>query len=130
MTNPSDRDRRFMARHPVVFRNIDFDPQRSLMVWGLNVGDGWLPPLDQLVRDLAVVIQRDGLHDFEIAQVKEKLGELRVYVRGANDQALALIDAAEARSIEICAVCSQHGQRRSEAWVWTLCDRCHAEARP
>ncbi|MDO5643922.1 MAG: hypothetical protein Q4G26_16230 [Paracoccus sp. (in: a-proteobacteria)] len=79
------------------------------MSWGLVVGDGWFPQLDQLCRDLTGVIDREGLHNFEVLQVKEKFGGLRFYAGGANVAAREMINTAERLSIQTCECCGCPG---------------------
>ena len=59
-------------------------------------------------------------------QVKEKFGTLRFYVDGYHESIGKRIDQAEAESAQICEVCGNKGQQRSQGWVRTLCD-WHAE---
>lgn len=81
------------------------------------VPEGWVPLMLELHAALVAVSP-----DFAYAQVKQKWGELRVYVSGATAEARDLISAAELRSRTICEVCGQPGspcQRRG--WYRALC---------
>jgi len=44
---------------------------------------------------------------FEILQVKEKFGGLRIHVNHANDAIRGRIEAAKQESLNICEVCGQ-----------------------
>ncbi|EIC62262.1 MULTISPECIES: hypothetical protein [Mycobacteriaceae] len=83
----------------------------------IGVPEGWVPLMLELHAALVAVSP-----DFAYAQVKQKWGELRVYVSGATAEARDLISAAELRSRTICEVCGQPGspcQRRG--WYRALC---------
>lgn len=70
----------------------------------------------------------DAAPDLRYIQIKQKFGELRVYVSGATDEARALINAAELRSRTVCEECGQPGnpcQRRG--WYRALCPTHAAE---
>lgn len=95
-----------------------------------DVGPGWHPLLTQLHADLLPHVPR-----YQTIQIKEKFGELRVYLayeidldaKNANaryDAACDLVDAAEAASARICEDCGQPGVARGGYWIRTLCDGC------
>jgi hypothetical protein len=85
--------------------------------WGLDISDGWLPLVDQLVDDLLAV------GPFELFQVKEKFGGLRFYASGATALQQALISVAESASTRTCEACGETGSTVSIfGWYRTLCD--------
>jgi hypothetical protein len=65
---------------------------------------------------------------FEVLQVKEKFGGLRIHVTYANDAIPQCIEGAKEESFHICEVCGQSGTLREGQWIKTLCDD-HAGAR-
>lgn len=83
----------------------------------IGVPAGWVSLMTELHAELVAVSPA-----FAYAQVKQKFGELRVYVSGATPEARDLIAAAEVRSRTICEVCGAPGspcQRRG--WYRALC---------
>ncbi|MDB6180019.1 hypothetical protein PAF19_01435 [Paracoccus fistulariae] len=56
----------------------------SLLEYGFLCGPGWYPLIERLSADLSAIIREDGLNEFQVAQVKEKLGGLRFYIRGGK----------------------------------------------
>jgi hypothetical protein len=70
--------------------------------------------------------QTTGLH-FEVLQVKEKFGELRVYVNHKTEEISRAIGQAQLESVVTCEICGQPGQLRESDWIKTLCDE-HASA--
>jgi len=66
-------------------------------------------------------------------QVKEKFGELRIYIDqgdmsdAAYSTARSLIVGCEVASRYICEVCGKPGTLRTGDWMKTLCDEHHEE---
>lgn len=92
----------------------------------IHVPEGWVPLMTELHAALV-----EASPDFEYAEVKQKWGELRVYVSGATPEAHDLIAAAELRSRSICEVCGGVGSacRSSHGWYRALCGEHAAELR-
>ncbi|MFC4469329.1 hypothetical protein ACFPH6_33260 [Streptomyces xiangluensis] len=93
------------------------------------VGPGWQPVLARLHDQLTALCP-----GYRLADVKEKLGGLRVYVdalgSGERDAVRSLIKAAEAEAAVTCEFCGAPGRtrRRGDAphgWLKTVCDSCH-----
>ena len=61
-----------------------------------------------------------------MVQVKEKMGGLRFYVEGSNDEIEAAIDSACELSVLTCEVCGNPGCLEEDAIGWwkTLCASC------
>ncbi|HYE78562.1 MAG TPA: hypothetical protein VEI97_11290 [bacterium] len=95
----------------------------SYDLFGVECGKGWA----RLYRPLLVEALEKG---WQVHQVKEKWGFLRMYAAG-DEAFLAKIDEAEARSGEICEDCGVEGEeagvaRRPAGWIRTLCLPCFA----
>lgn len=91
-----------------------------------DIPEGWVIAFgDLLLEDLEKVIKEDGLVNFEIAQAKEKFGELRIYTNNSNQKARDIISAYSALSGNICAVCGRPDvpMTRSD-WVYPCCSDC------
>lgn len=84
-----------------------------------DVGPGWSNILMDLHQQLVEVDP-----DYDVGQIKEKFGGLRVYLdSGWNQGAEALIDAATASAAETCEFCGEPGKLRTDrSWHKTLCD--------
>jgi len=79
------------------------------------VAAGW----HGLVDELFDLVEKEK---FEVAQVKEKYGSIRIYVNGANEDVYKMIDDLERRSSTICEVCGKSGERVSRGgWIKTRC---------
>jgi hypothetical protein len=76
---------------------------------------------------LVTSFERESGCHFEILQVKEKFGGLRIYVNHADDAIRQRIEAAEQESFHTCEICGQPGKLREDA-LMTLCDEHDASA--
>lgn len=87
---------------------------------------GWYGIISSLLRTISHFKERYPESfgaDFAVVQVKEKFGGLRFYTVGAcPKECLGAIQLAELLSVQICEVCGSPGEKRSGAWVSTLCD--------
>jgi len=93
------------------------------------VGEGWHPLLDQLHEELAALDPH-----YQVRQVKEKFGGLRVYLDIDPDtwsQVSVIIRKYEKLSYQTCEVCGKPGKPSdpSMGWVKTECPE-HAADRP
>ena len=80
------------------------------------VGAGW----HGLVEELFDLSQKEK---FEVIQVKEKFGMLRIYLQGANEEMYKKIETLERRSSTMCEVCGEKGKGISVGgWRKTRCE--------
>jgi hypothetical protein len=87
------------------------------------VGDGWYPLIKELIEDLIAL----GW-DKQTCQVKEKFGGLRFYINGGSDEIFNRISKAENDSYEICEICGEKGELKTDiGWYTTLCDKHYEE---
>jgi hypothetical protein len=128
MSEDADRLKNLQRAFPRVFG-------RSMLSWGLEYAQGW----DALVRLLCarldeILDESEGAH-FEIRQIKEKFGRLRLYYvldGTAEEVAIAIrkaVDQAEAASARICERCGAPASDRridGSSWIAALCDACRA----
>lgn len=90
------------------------------------VGSGWHSLLDQLHAELA-----EADPDYETLQVKEKFGDLRVYVISSmrNGGTREIISKYENLSSQTCELCGQPGKHTNTSWIKTLCEECNKNPR-
>lgn len=72
--------------------------------WRAQLPPSWITIVDQLMSDLASVDEA-----VEILEMREKFGELRVYLSRQSDRAGRLIDPARAKSRRTCQDCGGRG---------------------
>jgi hypothetical protein len=125
-------EEQLIAKYKSFFRdarqnNPGTTPQTSCMFWGLDVGDGWYNILDSACR----LIESHELHNApaeyqpaSAAQVKEKFGGLRLYIRGGDEYVEGVIAMAELMSEKTCEICGAPGHIRGRGWLACRCDDC------
>ena len=99
---------------------------------GIECGDGWFALIDRLSRACENEIETlmaQGVPKERwprIAQIKEKFGSLRFYVRGplSDDLRAQIVQAEHEDSLCICERCGAVGKLREGRWRRTYCDNC------
>jgi hypothetical protein len=90
--------------------------------------DGWIPLLESLFYTIDKHLQHQEQIrkpvDFNITQIKEKFGCLRVYYGGGDDYIYGSIRMTENFSSKICERCGNKGEVRKGSWIKVLCDEC------
>jgi hypothetical protein len=102
------------------------DPQleNNLMAFGFMCGPGWYPLIYETLDAIQLVVDRDGL-DLEVAEIKEKYGALRIYMSGYVPEVEEIIKEATRKSLKICEVCGESGERIDRSgWLMTRCNKC------
>lgn len=86
---------------------------------GFECGNGWAGLINSTLNKLAV-----DCPEARIAQVKEKLGGLRIYLEDKLDEhAKAIIRRTEESSLHVCETCGDAGKRiASDGWVRVRCE--------
>jgi hypothetical protein len=114
-----------IKKYPELFGEAPYDPRKTLIAFGLEVSENWLPTLDKGFQEIADIVKKENLNDFRIIQVKEKFGGLRVYSRYSIDEIDEIIDRMETEVETICEKCgSTEGKFRSNGWMRITCDKC------
>ncbi len=109
-----------------------FNPKEPLMnppiQTGFDCGDGWF----EIIKELCEELGKLNMPNFQVVQVKEKLGSLRFYVvgapRGLSRKVDELIKETETKSEQTCEVCGKPGTSKQPSKIkWlssVLCDNC------
>jgi len=123
-------EQKLVERWPTWF-NTGGDVRHTLMSFGFQHDDGWFGIVWRLCEHLEPLVaemEQAGGGEFEVLQVKEKFGGLRIHVKHANDAIRQRIEVAIQESFHTCEICGQPGKLRENGWIKTLCD-AHASAR-
>jgi hypothetical protein len=115
-----EKEEKLFSKHPTFFRP-EKGLGKTLMGFGFTCNNGWFDILDKLFD--AIEVLKPG-KDFEVYQVKEKFGGLRIYTTPVSNIILSLIDAVEHESYRTCENCGAAGKPRDTNWIATLCDGC------
>lgn len=86
-------------------------------------GAGWRDLIDRTSCKLEELISTEKEYPSHATQVKEKFGELRIYMSTETDEMTSVIEQAEEESKTICEECGRPGKLREFGWISTLCDK-------
>lgn len=110
---------------PLTFRDRQASSTVTSMCWGFP-GDGWEPLIRRAAETIEAAIRQlpaSTRAKTTSTQVKNKLGLLRWYMKGATAEMDAAIDQAEEESARTCENCGAPGTLTGNA---TLCGLCWA----
>lgn len=106
---------------------FDIIPWEPYELFGIECGKGWhelLKPIFDYVTEYNK--DKDVEHRMEIHQIKEKFGELCVYLNFYNDEIDAIIEQAEEEASTTCELCGskENVGMAYEGWLTTECHDC------
>jgi hypothetical protein len=85
------------------------------------VGAGWHGLVDEAF-DLV------ESHGSEVAQLKEKFGQMRVYINSTSDDLYNKVWEIESKSASICETCGAPSKLQNRGgWLKSICDPCLEE---
>lgn len=102
-------ERMLMDCYPDILRQRHLSVRKSCMAWGFTHGDGWFGIVDALLETVQVHAASVGLQP-ETAQVKEKLGGLRVYWEASDRFILGATMVAGEFAEKICELTGERGR--------------------
>lgn len=130
-------EKNLYEKYPYLFSNKEKGPQLSCMAFGIEFDNGWYDILNNLCFEIDqheknVLNEKSSRYnkDYErvkFDQIKEKFGQLRVYMSGGDDYVRGLINMAEAVSYCVCEECGNKGKPNDKGWIATLCEKCRKE---
>lgn len=108
----------------------DYDYSYTLLD---NLPDGWRKAFGaQLIEDLRVILEKgDYLHEYTIAQIKEKWGALRWYDFGIPTKVAEEYNEWEKKYVRLsektCIHCGLPSTHKTTGWIMPVCDACGEE---
>ncbi len=96
-------------------------------LFGVEVGKGWRPLVEPIYNRIQELNAQGA--EIEISQIKEKFGELCIYVHNAPDEIRDMIDFAVEKSHHVCEHCGKPAEWiiSTNDWYFTLCPDCLRE---
>lgn len=91
-------------------------------------GDGWYDILDEAA---AKIMALDKKNPPSVAQIKEKFGQLRIYLvldhadradKAYSKKIYRITDDAEKKSATTCETCGAPGTVQGKDWLYTSCE--------
>ncbi|ETX26521.1 hypothetical protein RISW2_22980 [Roseivivax isoporae LMG 25204] len=102
-----------LKRHSAV---ISTSRRAPISGWGIECGPGW----HEIIDDALTEISKIGR--YQVVQIKEKSGRLRIYMTRYDDTIHEIVERAERRSLLTCEVCGRPGQLRQCGAAMVRCD--------
>lgn len=132
-----DKQQLLFEEFPELFSQKDLPMTQTCMCWGIDTDDGWF----DIIREVCQKIQKiETAHrlGIQFTQVKEKFGELRMYITwsGNNredipysivDEIYNILEEATKKSLKTCEVCGNPGRPNVTGWIKTLCEKCEED---
>lgn len=85
---------------------------------------GWIPFVKEAVEKITALGKAED-EEFQILQVKEKFGGLRIYTSFDTPEIEKIISEAEERARSTCERCGKGGSLKAKGWwLKTCCDDC------
>jgi len=114
-----DKEEKILTKYQYLF---NVDKNESVKLFGLECNSGWFGLIDKMLEEIT---SNDIDKKIRILQIKEKFGELTVYLNDySNKKINYIIDKYSGYSLEICEVCSRPGIIRDDQyWIVVLCDK-------
>lgn len=126
------QQRKILKAHPLFFRQyFEEDIYTSCMSWGFECGQGWFDIINRCADKME---KWNHLHSdmlpVEACQLKEKFGELRVYLDNATEETYNILHEFEKEADETCEWCGSKKDvsKTKRGWITTLCAECHKES--
>lgn len=123
----SELEKQLFDDFPQLFQGKDKPPTESLMCFGCDCGDGWYGLIREVCEQIMETLSKtQNSKDFCFFQIKEKYGQLRIYVSDYSDEIAEILDKAEEKSATICEHCgtTENVTQNTLGWISSLCPTC------
>ena len=99
---------------------IDYPHMFDCHFFGNDVGPGWMPIVEEAVKALAALENPP-----QIVQVKEKFGDLRIYITSYTVDSEFIVNEAARKASTVCEDCGAPGEKSApRGWLKILCPDC------
>jgi len=95
-----------IIKYPALFRRYYLPMNQTCMCWGLQIGSGWLPIIDDLCEKIQKLIDDHLIDKFEFECIKEKYGSLRIQGYPYHLLTHKLINQARYKASNTCESCT------------------------
>lgn len=108
----------------------DYSLNSPFELFGYECGPGWYPLIEEAKKIIDDWNKEHAIENGEklcFSQVKEKFGELTIYLNFYPDDIHKKIIELGAKSLKVCEQCGTENGVTSEwthGWIFTLCPEC------
>lgn len=118
-----------MTNDEIVSKHKKFFSDKGIGSY-IGCGDGWSDVLNKYFTSLSLYVESHPYIQAEVGQVKEKFGQLRIYMdisgnltEEDKDYLQSIHEIACNKADNTCEVCGEPGKLRNTSWLSTLCDK-------
>lgn len=118
---------KLIADFPQLFADVTKPPTESLMCFGCECNDGWYGLIRKVCEQITEALSKNqNIGNLRFVQIKEKWGQLRIYVNNYPNEIEEILNNAEAESANICEMCgtTENVTQNSAGWIKSLCPTC------
>ena len=107
-----------------------FDKYYTNVGLGVSLPPGWMPIYIDAARSMEKIAKSMG-YSFSVAQVKQKFGELRVYIESleknetAHSALCTVLQSAGSLCAKTCEYCGRPGELGGDTWIRVTCGAHH-----
>lgn len=94
-----------IRKYPLLFRRHSMPMSQTCMCWGIQIGKGWMPLIDDLCQQLQQRINDQLLPQVEFEEIKEKFGSLRITICPFNKEVEFLVRQTVNKARNTCESC-------------------------
>lgn len=89
---------------------------------------GWENLVLAFSQEVTEYLEKNPIQGFFVTQIKEKFGELTIYVQCGDKNIYDIIDKYGKLSLETCTQCgSGEGILRTDGWINVICKECYED---
>ena len=104
---------------------MQIDDVLELTYIGSHCPTGWVPIVEEAFEKLAKL---DSWDPKKVAQVKQKLGTLRIYLDFRNEEVDTILREAEDKAQRTCEFCAEPGKSGViKGYLCVVCDTCESK---
>lgn len=95
-------------------------------LFGVECGKGWESLYQPILDKVEEINKKDPDNPIEILQIKEKFGQLMIYLSRYTPELTEMCMDASEKSNHICEECGKPAEPRTcDYWIYQLCDECY-----
>lgn len=128
MTKQKQFSEELAKKYPNLYVDMFGDSRKTLLTWGIDVGEGWFKLIEDLsaeLEPLVTEIKKSGNKNYpRPIQIKEKFGSLCYYMSSITEKINKIINKYIRKSYSTCEICGEPGENRiGLPWIKTLCEK-------
>jgi Archaeal TRASH domain len=120
-----EKEKEIVRNTPNLFYNKSRDlSDLPINLFGIDCEDGWASLIRESLEKIDKIASKSG-YPTRVVQIKEKYGELRIYLDTETDEMSEICLQATLSSRKVCEMCGNPGVlKEKNRWYYTSCEDC------